>query len=163
MMDKEQEKKVSLHVLQSMIEQKRKSIETLSALLDEEIKALGELEELAGGEGADKEPIGAYGDPLPEYNPKWIWTNKIIYAVRLKDKPLQTSEIVKTLEEIQPDIFKYGNTRFSISVYLITLVKNGRLIKYKLKGQKGYYYCHPSWCSEDGQLKPVYYRKLGAL
>ena len=143
-----------------MVVQKKKLIESLSSLLESERKELEKLEGLLKGK-ALLPPVKA-GD-LPEFNPSWSWTQKIIFAVKSQDKPLLSSEIIATLSRVHPGIFTGYDAANTVSVYLSQAVKNERLIKYKVKGQKGYFYGHPSWFTDTNELKTEYKNKLSLL
>jgi hypothetical protein len=45
------------------------------------------------------------------------------------------------------------------SAFLTKAVKNGRVVKIKVKGFKGNFYALPEWLV-NGELPPTYYRKM---
>jgi hypothetical protein len=162
-MKKEPKKEaLSSETLDSLIIEKKGMIQALTELLEKEKQGLERLEALRTSKPST---IALHGLPpdVPPFDRSWTWTKKLIFTVRYKDRPLLSPEIIKTMEEIQPGIFRGYNAVNVVSVYLTQIIKNKRLIRYKLHGQKGFYYCHPTWFNDKEELKQEYLSKITAI
>lgn len=128
-------------------------------------RRIKELEKLLAEKGSTPEPQQDPGNStgLPEYKGSWTWAQKIIYSVKLKERPLLLTEIINSLHEVEPGIYGYVNAYNNVSAHVAQVVKNMRLIPYKVRGQRGYYYAHPTWYNEKRELKPEYIKKLNLL
>ena len=95
-----------------------------------------------------------------EYKNGWTWLSKVVYLISKANKPLRSVKILEQLELREDDLQRINDTEKLLSEVLNTATKNGRLIQYKLKGVRGYYYCLPQWIDEQNQLLPVMRKKI---
>ncbi len=74
------------------------------------------------------------------YSTKLIWKDKILFVVKQAGKPMQGKEIGPALLRLQPYGLKYRHLDNTVSVHLTKLVRDGALVRIKVKGGYGSFY-----------------------
>lgn len=77
------------------------------------------------------------------YSPKLTWKDKILFVVKESGKPIHGKEIGPALLRLQPYGLKYRHLDNSVSVHLTKLVRDGALVRIKVKGGSGSFYALP--------------------
>jgi hypothetical protein len=93
------------------------------------------------------------------YNEEWTWLSKIIYALQTKNAPLRSQQMIEFFVPIDVRMNTSHDRVGYFSAFLSKALKNGRVVKLKVKGFKGYFYALPEWMI-DGELPATYYRKM---
>jgi hypothetical protein len=75
------------------------------------------------------------------YNPQWSWIDKIVFILRVEDRPMQAFEIVEKLDEREPHVIErmYEPDKY-FSVVLAKAKEYGRVTTVKQKGTRGALY-----------------------
>ena len=77
------------------------------------------------------------------YSPKLTWKDKILFVVKEAEKPIHGKEIGPALLRLQPHGLKYRYMDNTVSVHLTKLVRDGALVRLKVKGGSGSFYALP--------------------
>ena len=73
--------------------------------------------------------------PAPQhYQTELAWKDKIHFVVKEAGKPIHGKEIGPALRRLQPHGLKFSNLDNTVSVHLSKLVRNGALVRIKVKG-----------------------------
>lgn len=94
-----------------------------------------------------------------KYNENWTWVSKIIYVLLEKNAPMRSQQMIEYFIPIDERMRISHDMGGYFSAFLTKAVKNGRVVKIKVKGFKGNFYALPEWMI-DGELPPTYYRKM---
>ena len=95
-----------------------------------------------------------------EYKSNWSWVSKIVFIVKQANKPLRSSEIIEELAHREPVLQTKRSKEQFVSAFLNLAMQHQRLITYKLKGVRGYYYCLPEWINGEKELLQEMRRKI---
>lgn len=94
-----------------------------------------------------------------KFNENWTWVSKIIYVLLEKNAPMTSQQMIAYFIPIDQRLRTSNNLGGYFSAFLTKAVKNGRVVKIKVRGFKGNFYALPEWMV-DGELPPTYYRKM---
>lgn len=75
-----------------------------------------------------------------EYSPKLTWKDKILFVIKEAGKPMHGKEIGPALLQLQPRGLKYRHIDNTVSVHLTKLVRDGAVVRLKVKGGSGSFY-----------------------
>jgi hypothetical protein len=82
--------------------------------------------------------------PAPlHYSTALTWKDKILFVVKEVGKPMRSKEIGPALRRLQPHGLKFTNLDNTVSVHLSKLVRDGALVRIKVKGRLGSLYALP--------------------
>ena len=95
-----------------------------------------------------------------DYKSASTWVSKIVFVLRHENKPLRSTELIALLERREPHLLHHHNKVQYFSAFLTQAVRYKRVIAYKLKGVRGYYYLLPEWMEEKGEPGAEYFNKL---
>ena len=87
------------------------------------------------------------------FNTAWSYPTKVAFLLTIKNKPLTSEEIHRTLVKLDKNYSVYADPKATLSVYLTMSVKRGRIKRIKLPGIKTLYFALPEWVDEKGELK----------
>ena len=104
--------------------------------------------------------LAIYEKPSGLYNSGWTWISKMVFLITRANKPLRSIEIIELIELQERGFHLKKNKEKYISAFLNVAMKNGRIIPYKLRGVRGYYYCLPEWIDEEMELLQEMRRKI---
>lgn len=93
------------------------------------------------------------------FNANWSWVSKIIYALALNGAPMCSQQMIAYFVTVDQRMRTSHDRVGYFSAFLTKAIKNGRVVKIKIKGFKGNFYSLPEWMV-DGQLPPTFYRKM---
>ena len=101
------------------------------------------------------EPSGK--EHQPERKDSWNWKEHILFTLFKEDRPMLSAELV----DIQHELGVRGrkDRRYvlkDVSKNLDTLVKAGRVVKFKPEGMGKFFYGLPGWMDERGDLRGEY-------
>ena len=97
---------------------------------------------------------------ISDYNKRWTWVGKIVFALKENDRPMLSPEIISYLERYEPNVASHWREKTkSLSAHLTKAIRYGRIKQYKVKGILGYFYVLPEWTDTSGQLKSEYKKK----
>ncbi len=100
-------------------------------------------------------------DPAQKaYKRATSWVSKIVFAIRHKNRPLRSSEIIALLEVNEPYLAAHQNKTQYFSAFMTQAVRYKRICPYKLKGVRGYYYLLPEWMNADGTIKQEFREEM---
>ena len=103
---------------------------------------------------ASKPLFDKEGSALGDYNPKWTWLQKGIYAIKYKGKGIPFRDIVNTILFFEPSLKENKHKVVSgVSVLGVKAQKNE--IVSRCKEGSDYIYGLPEWF-ENGELKDEY-------
>lgn len=123
-------------------------------------EALEQIKTLTTENEMLKRRLKKHETPGEEYNYGWSWISKIVFLVKLANKPLRSAEIIGVLQKKEPVLHEKVSKEKFLSAFLNVAMQHGRLIPYKLKGVRGNYYCLPEWVDEEGELLAEMRRKI---
>ena len=107
-----------------------------------------------------KKRLAQYEKPIDEYKNDWSWVSKIVYLVKQANKPIRSAEIIIQLSLREQVLDTKRSKAQFVSAFLNIAVQYERLMQYKLKGVRGYYYCLPEWIDEEKELLQEMRRKI---
>lgn len=95
-----------------------------------------------------------------DYRSASTWISKIVFMLRHENRPLRSAELIALLEKREPLLLHHHNKVQYFSAFLTQAVRYERIIAYKLKGVRGYYYLLPEWLNEKGLPKCQYFELM---
>ncbi len=76
-----------------------------------------------------------------DYDISWSWVKKIAYVLYHSESPMQLADIGQRLSEIDDLYNTVGDKINMLSAHAWRGAKHGRLKKFRISGNGGYYYC----------------------
>ncbi len=95
-----------------------------------------------------------------EYKSASTWISKIVFILRHENRPLRSAELIALLEKRESLLLNHHNKVQYFSAFLTQAVRYERIIAYKLKGVRGYYYLLPEWMDKSNQPKEEHTEKM---
>lgn len=130
--------------LEALETRQRHRITALEEMLAAERQELTSI--IAARSGAAPVQQGAQFavQPAPQqYSTELTWKDKILFVVKEAGKPMHGKEIGPALLRLQPYGLKYRHLDNTVSVHLTKLVRDGALVRIKVKGGYGSFYALP--------------------
>lgn len=93
---------------------------------------------------------------IGDYKSASTWISKIVFMLRHESRPLRSTEMIALLERREAHLLHHHNKVQYFSAFLTQAVRYKRIIAYKLKGVRGYYYLLPDWVDKNGKPKPEF-------
>lgn len=93
---------------------------------------------------------------MDDFKIEWPYSTKFVFLLSFENKPLTSLEIHKHLLKLDKQYSVYNNPKSTLSVYLRTVTKTGRIMSVKLPGIKEKLFALPQWLNEKGNLDKVY-------
>jgi hypothetical protein len=131
----------------------------------EELKAENEeLKHLQESEKEDKSVLVAGSGESTErnilsgYNKDWTWVSKMVFVLRQMNRPLKSKELLVYLEGVDDNIKFFADKTKTFSSLLNKATKYQRVLEYKIRGVKGYFYILPEWM--EGEKLREEFKKL---
>lgn len=91
-----------------------------------------------------------------KYKSASTWISKIVFILRHENRPLRSAELIALLEKRESHLLHHHNKVQYFSAFLTQSVRYKRIISYKLKGVRGYYYLLPEWMDAKGEPQAEY-------
>lgn len=88
-----------------------------------------------------------------EFKQEWAYSTKFVFLLTMENRPLKSIEIHNHLLKLDKQYKFYNNPKSTLSVYLRTVVKSGRIGAVKIPGIKEKLFFIPEWGDKDGNLK----------
>lgn len=82
------------------------------------------------------------------YRQDWCYVDKLVFILKLKKQPLQSSELLELLLKHDEYANYWRNKVKSLSVHLNKAVKYKKILSYKVPGKNGLDYGLPEWIDE---------------
>jgi hypothetical protein len=98
-----------------------------------------------------------------EYNKKWAFTKKILFAVAFSKKPLTAEEIFDFLSERERliRISPPSDKDFYHRIYMA--IQNDMIVSVKVENFPKRFYVLPDWLLPNGKIKPEYLKKISVF
>jgi hypothetical protein len=110
---------------------------------------------------AEKKIIPSEKGLKPEnFKQDWPYSTKFVFLLTMENKPLTSMEIHTHLLKLDKEYKFYNNPKATLSVYLRTVAKSGRIKAVKIPGLKEKLFAMPEWLDENGKLTNF---NLGAI
>lgn len=95
---------------------------------------------------------------LVGYNKDWTWVSKMVFVLRQMNRPLKSKELLVLLEGVDDNIKFFADKTKTFSSLLNKATKYQRVLEYKIRGVKGYFYVLPEWM--EGEKLREEFKKL---
>lgn len=92
------------------------------------------------------------GLKIEEFKQDWPYSTKFVFLLTHENKPLTSMEIHNYLLKLDKQYKFYTNPKSTLSVYLRTVSKSGRIKAVKILGFKEKLFVMPEWVDEEGVL-----------
>lgn len=127
--------------LEALETRQRQRIQALEDILAAE---RSELASIIVARSASSQGLRFTVQPAPErYSSDLGWKDKILFVVKQAGQPMHGKEIGPALKRLQPHGLNYSNLDNTVSVHLTKLVRDGSLVRIKVKGRSGSLYGLP--------------------
>lgn len=123
----------------------REELETLQGKY-EQLKAKPKQEENNPGKAEE-------GLTIENFKQEWAYSTKFVFLLTIENKPLTSKEIHNHLLKIDKQYKFYDDPKSTLSVYLRTVVKSGRIKAVKIPGIREKLFVIPEWVDEKNLLK----------
>ncbi|MDP3146020.1 MAG: hypothetical protein Q8T03_13435 [Bacteroidota bacterium] len=87
-----------------------------------------------------------------DFKQDWPYSTKFVFLLSMENKPLTSMEIHKHLLKLDKQYQFYNDPKNTLSVYLRSVVKSGRIKAVKIPGFREKLFVMPEWVGEDGVL-----------
>lgn len=91
-----------------------------------------------------------------DFKPDWPYSTKFVFLLLLENKPLTSREIHEHLMKLDKQYQFYNDPKGTLSVYLRSVAKSGRIKSIKLPGIKEKLFAMPEWVASENNLKPAF-------
>ena len=126
-----------------------------------------ELETLQGKYDALKaKPLSTQQDKSPEkaeeglkiegFKQEWPYSTKFVFLLTIENRPLTSMEIHNHLLKLDKQYKFYNDPKSTLSVYLRSVSKSGRIKAVKIPGAREKLFVMPHWVDKEGVLKKSY-------
>lgn len=116
--------------------------------LQEKFDALNtSKQELKSPEKAEK------GLTFEDFKQDWPYSTKFVFLLSIENKPLTSMEIHKHLLKLDKQYQFYNDPKNTLSVYLRSVVKSGRINAVKIPGFREKLFVMPEWVDKEGNMK----------
>lgn len=90
---------------------------------------------------------------IERFKQDWPYSTKFVFLLTLENRPLTSLEIHNYLLKLDKQYSFYNNPKSTLSVYLRSVVKSGRIKAVKIPGVKEKLFLMPKWVDKDGNLE----------
>ncbi|MDL5051481.1 hypothetical protein QQ054_36360 [Oscillatoria amoena NRMC-F 0135] len=97
---------------------------------------------------------------ISQYPEKRPWVQRILFLLKCIDRPLQSSEMIQYLIEVDRELKHSHNQVGYFSAFLSKGVKYGLIIPYTIKGIRGSFYLLREWVDKENTPLPEYRAKI---
>ncbi len=127
--------------LEALETRQRQRIKALEDMLVTERQELASIIAARSGTAPIQQGAQFAVQPAPQhYSTELTWKDKILFVVKEAGKPIHGKEIGPALRRVQPHGLKFSNLDNTVSVHLSKLVRDGALVRTKVKGRSGSLY-----------------------
>ncbi|MBP6720742.1 MAG: hypothetical protein KA239_00275 [Bacteroidia bacterium] len=131
--------------LEALETRQRHRITALEEMLAAEKLELASIIAARSGKAPFQQGAQFAVQPAPQhYSTELTWKDKILFVVKEAGKPIHGKEIGPALRRLQPHGLKFSDLDNTVSVHLSKLVRDGALVRIKVKGRSGSLYGLPS-------------------
>lgn len=129
----------------------REELDTLQEKLD---KANTPAAEEKSSEKAEK------GLNFEGFKADWPYSTKFVFLLSVENRPLTSKEIHNHLLKLDKQYSFYNDPKTTLSVYLRSVVKTGRIKAVKIPGFREKLFVMPEWVDENGKLNAELKRSI---
>ena len=86
----------------------------------------------------------------------WPYSTKFVFLLSVENRPLTSKEIHNHLLKLDKQYSFYNDPKTTLSVYLRSVVKTGRIKAVKIPGFREKLFAMPEWVDKEGELKDKY-------
>ncbi len=138
-------------------------------LIDHILELREELDTLQ--EKLDKATTPAAEEKSPENDRKglnfegfkadWPYSTKFVFLLSVENRPLTSKAIHNHLLKLDKQYSFYNDPKTTLSVYLRSVTKTGRIKAVKIPGFREKLFAMPEWVNSENNLKPSYQKPHG--
>lgn len=96
------------------------------------------------------------GLKIEDFKADWPYSTKFVFLLTLENKPLTSMEIHNHLLKLDKQYSFYNDPKATLSVYLRSVSKSGRIKAVKIPGYREKLFAMPEWVDEDYHLLKNY-------
>lgn len=82
----------------------------------------------------------------------WPYSTKFVFLLSVENRPLTSKEIHNHLLKLDKQYSFYNDPKTTLSVYLRSVVKTGRIKAVKIPGFREKLFAMPEWVDKEGEL-----------
>lgn len=130
--------------------------------LREELDTLQEKLDKANTPAAEEKSPEKAGKGLnfEGFKTDWPYSTKFVFLLSVENRPLTSKEIHNHLLKLDKQYSFYNDPKTTLSVYLRSVVKTGRIKAVKIPGFREKLFAMPEWVDENIQLLKNYQSRI---
>ena len=94
------------------------------------------------------------------FKPDWPYSTKFVFLLSVENRPLTSKETHEHLLKLDKQYSFYNDPKTTLSVYLRSVVKTGRIKAVKIPGFREKLFAMPEWVDSENNLKPFFQKDL---
>ncbi len=130
--------------------------------LREELDTLQEKLDKANTPAAEEKSPEKAGKGLnfEGFKADWPYSTKFVFLLSVENRPLTSKEIHNHLLKLDKQYSFYNDPKTTLSVYLRSVVKTGRIKAIKIPGFREKLFAMPEWVDKEGELFEKFKSKI---